>query len=223
VSPQQVNTLGGLCELAGLIVAVSDWLGLVIYKGLPQAAKQRLAQTWARVVEQVRRWRGQPVGHAHAEGAAVAAFGFTGTASGVAYRSVRFDPDWSLEELVAALGEAVEQLRDLLRDERQERQQAIAQVEQRSKAELAAEARRLDDAIRGVQEQVSKLDRATTGNLRLRLDGIVVLLFGIVFTTWPEYWTRWLGWLSWPKVWLLAAGYVAWRLCRLILGAIRVG
>jgi hypothetical protein len=70
---------------------------------------------------------------------------------------------------------------------------------------------------------VSKLDRATTGNLRLRLDGIVVLLFGIVFTTWPEYWTRWLGWLSWPKVWLLAVGYVAWRLCRLILGAIRVG
>jgi len=37
---------------------------------------------------------------------------------------------------------------------------------------------------------MTKLDRATTGNLRLRLDGIVVLLFGIVFTTWPEWWAE---------------------------------
>jgi hypothetical protein len=145
------------------------------------------------------------------------------TSSGVAFHPVRFDPDRPLEELVATLGEAVEQLRDLLLNERQERKRAIAQAEQRGKAELAAEARRLDDAISGVQEQVSKLDQATTGNLRLRLDGIVVLLFGIVFTTWPAHWAQWLGWLSWPKVWLLAVGYLAWRLCRLILGAIRVG
>jgi len=96
-------------------------------------------------------------------------------------------------------------------------------VEQRGKAELAAEARRLDDAIGAVQEQVSKLDRATTGNLRLRLDGIVVLLFGIVFTTWPAGSARWLGWLSWPRVGMLAVGYVAWRLCRMILVAIHVG
>ena len=70
---------------------------------------------------------------------------------------------------------------------------------------------------------MSKLDQATTGNLRLRLDGIVVLLFGVVFTTSPAWWSRWLGWLSWPRVWLLAAGYVAWRLCRSILAAIRIG
>jgi hypothetical protein len=70
---------------------------------------------------------------------------------------------------------------------------------------------------------VSKLDQATTGNLRLRLDGIVVPLFGVVFTTSPAWWSRWLGWLSWPRVWLLAAGYVAWRLCRSILAAIRIG
>jgi Sec-independent protein translocase protein TatA len=217
VNPQQVNTLGGLCELAGLVVAVSDWLGLAEYKGRLKAAKQRLVGSWARLVQQVQRWRGRPVRHAHATGAAAAAFSFTGTASGVAYRPVRFDPDRPLEELVAALGEAVEQLRDLLSDERQQRQQAIAQAEQRGKAELAAEARRLDDAIAGVQEQVTKLDRATTGNLRLRLDGIIVLLFGIVLTTWPagvsEWWPRWLTGIR------LAGGvayYLAWRLCRMI-------
>jgi hypothetical protein len=32
VNPQQVNTLGGLCEVAGVLVAVSDWLGVAIYK-----------------------------------------------------------------------------------------------------------------------------------------------------------------------------------------------
>jgi hypothetical protein len=50
----------------------------------------------------------------------------TATSSGVAFRSVRFNPDQPLEELVAALGEAVEQFRDLLRDERQERERAVA-------------------------------------------------------------------------------------------------
>jgi hypothetical protein len=223
VNPQQVNTLGGLCELAGVVVAVSDWLVVATYKGLLEAAKQRLALARVRIVQQIQRWSGRPVRHVHLAGAGVASARVTGTASGVAFHSVRFDPDRPLEELVAALGEAVDQLRGLLRDERQERERAVAQVEQRGKAELAAEARRLDDAIGAVQEQVSKLDRATTGNLRLRLDGIVVLLFGIVFTTWPAGSARWLGWLSWPRVGMLAVGYVAWRLCRMILVAIHVG
>jgi hypothetical protein len=224
VNPQQVTTFGGLCQLAGVVVAVSDWLGVAAYKGLLQAAKQRLALAWVRVVHQVRRWRGRPGHQVHLAGTVAAAASVTGNLT-VAYgfRSVRFDPDRPLEEQVAALGEAVEQIRGLLRAERQERERAIAQAEQRGKAELAAEARRVDDAIAGVQEQVAKLDRATTGNLRLRLDGIVIVLLGIVFTTWPGGSARWLGWLSWPKVWLLAASYVAWRLCQLILRAIRAG
>jgi hypothetical protein len=90
----------------------------------------------------------------------VAADSVSASASGVAFRSVGFDPDRPLEEQVAALGVAVEQLRGLLGDERQQRERAVAQAEQRGKAELAAEARRVDDAISGVQEQVSKLEEA---------------------------------------------------------------
>jgi hypothetical protein len=72
--------------------------------------------------------------------------------------------------------------------------------------------------------KLAGLDRLTTGDLRLRRDGIVLLLFGIVLTTWPEWWAEHaLGWLSWPLVAGLVVAYVAWRLCKAILVEIGAG
>jgi hypothetical protein len=83
---------------------------------------------------------------------------------------------------------------------------------------------RLHTALESTRDDLRRLERLTTGDVRLRRDGIVLLAFGIILTTWPDWWAEHvLWWLTWILTGMLAVAYVAWWLCRSILVAIRNG
>ncbi len=224
MNTQAVNTLGGLCQLTGVVLAVRDLLELHRHRGDLKRLKQRLDQARAAVARWVRRLLHRPIRQDARAAAGVASVRAVATASGVAFHPFKLDANQPLEAQVAALGQAINQLREQLRDEAVNRSRAIQEEQQRARQELEAEARRLRDDIAGVEGKLAGLDRLTTGDLRLRRDGIVLLLFGIVLTTWPEWWAEHaLGWLSWPLVAGLVVAYVAWRLCKAILVEIGAG
>jgi hypothetical protein len=61
---------------------------------------------------------------------------------------------------------------------------------------LRAEAERLERQIAEVRQDVEGLRDATTGDLGLRAESVVILTLGIVFTTWSELFAGWLS--EWP-------------------------
>jgi hypothetical protein len=72
---------------------------------------------------------------------------------------------------------------------------------------------RFEEIRRALRQEVGELRETTTGGTRLRLEGIPVLLAGIIFTTWPDGIAEALP--SWPPlrvVLLLLGGYVLARL-----------
>ena len=81
------------------------------------------------------------------------------------------------------------------------RQRAIDAERQRSQEALEREAKDLRSGIEDVRGELERLEELTAGDVGLRRDGIVVLLGGIVLTTWPTWWSEnVLGWLTWPAV-----------------------
>jgi hypothetical protein len=138
----------------------------------------------------------------------------------------RFTPHagQSVEDQVDQLGRVVNRLIDWASDELQQRDHAIRQAQADAKAKLQAEVQRLGDLIAQVNSQLQDLDKRTTGDLRLRLDGLLLVLLGIAFTTWPHRIAgNALGWLPWPLFYLALIGYVAWRLVVSTTGALRSG
>jgi hypothetical protein len=68
------------------------------------------------------------------------------------------------------------------------------------------------------------VDNLATGDARLRLDGLVLLLIEITFTTWPEQIAQHvLSWLPWQWFALLFVSYLAWRLVASTTRALRSG
>jgi hypothetical protein len=99
---------------------------------------------------------------------------------------------------------------------------AVKEERQRARQELAAETERLRNAIGDVEGELRRLEELATGNPRLRRDGILVLLAGIVLTTWPTWWSQHvLGWLTWPLFVALVEYFIAWWLVRAILVLLR--
>jgi hypothetical protein len=90
---------------------------------------------------------------------------------------------------------------------------AIRDARADAAAELQAKSRRLRQLITEVEGRLQDLDKRTSGDLRLRLDGLWLLLLGISFTTWPHgIADNLLGWLPGPIFYLALVGYMAWRL-----------
>ena len=85
-----------------------------------------------------------------------------------------------------ALGELVSQLRERVLAEPQERERAIAAEREARQAELGGLADRLEQATVALRGEVGELRETTTGGTRLRLEGVPLLLAGIIFTTWPD-------------------------------------
>jgi hypothetical protein len=225
MNAQAVNTVGGLCQLFGVVLAVRDLLELHHYHGNLRRLKQRFDGVRTTVADQVRRLLRRPIHHqvVIADSVGIASR-ITATASGVAFHPFKLNPDQPLEHQVATLGQAVNQLREQLRDEAVNRSQAIRQERQQTRRELEAEEQRLRDAIGAVEGKLQRLEKLTTGGVRLRSDGLWLLLVGIIFTTWPDKVAgHVLGWLPWQGFTLLLVGYVAWRLIASITAALRTG
>ena len=92
-----------------------------------------------------------------------------------------------VREQVAELGRVVDGLILWTADQLQQRDRAIGDARTDAEAKLQAEAQRLRDLVAQVEGKLRDLDQRTTGDLRLRLDELLLLLFvGIVFTTWPN-------------------------------------
>ena len=92
-------------------------------------------------------------------------------------------PGQSVEQQVAALGALVNRLREEVLREPQERERAIAAEREARQAELRSVADRLEDTTAALRREVGELRETTTGGTRLRLEGVPLLLAGIIFTT----------------------------------------
>jgi hypothetical protein len=105
-------------------------------------------------------------------------------------------PGQSLEDQVAELGLLVNRLREELLAQDQEHRRAIEAVRERVERDLRAERDRSDSVLRAFREELEGLRETTTGGMRLRIEGVLVLLVGVIFTTWPDDVADWLP--SWP-------------------------
>jgi hypothetical protein len=108
----------------------------------------------------------------------------------------------------------VNQLQEGITREQQERERAIAAEREDRREELRAEAERLGRQIAEVRQDVEGLRDATTGDLGLRAESVVILTLGIIFTTWSELFAGWLG--AWPPfrvAMFFLGGYVFARFC----------
>jgi hypothetical protein len=99
-------------------------------------------------------------------------------------------PGQTPEAQVAALADLVNRLRDEILKEPQEREQAISGEREARRRELRDEAARLENLVVEARQEIERLRRVTTGDLRLRAGGLVWLVVGIVLTTWSQ-----LSWL----------------------------
>jgi hypothetical protein len=224
---QAINTLGGICQLVGLGLVVRDLVQAGGYRSHLRRLQRRQQQMQRAIVARVRRFLSPPTGSdppfqlAASVSRSVAArmLGEQNQA-----QAIEVQPGQTLEQRIAMLRLEVEQLRHELRLERRVRQLAIEEQGGRTREALEQAADRLHAALESVRDELRRLERLTTGAVRLRRDGIVLLGFGIILTTWPDWWAEHaLGWLTWMLTGAIVMAYVAWLLCRSILAAIRDG
>jgi len=198
MNAQTIKTVGGVCQLAGVVLVVVNLVAIYEYRG-------DLARMRAAIIQRLRRVlhrRGRTVA---LSGTAHASARISGTASGIGVQLwPPRSPTASVEERLAAL----EQLPDLIAAqlERERRAQADARRElaEQLRGEMQAEARRLTDAIATALQRHERLEELTTGSTWLGWVGVLLLLAGVGFTTWPDGMAAWPKWLSACSIALLA-------------------
>ncbi len=222
---QAITTLGGVCQILGVVAVVWDLLAKALYRGTPQRVIAWLRARKAIVMAVVRRLLGQPSPsvNAHAELAGVA--GIAGSATGrLSLGPFAAQPDQTLEQQIAVLARLVNWLREEVLREQEDREQAITAERDARRKELRAEAERLERLIAEVRQELGGLREVTTGGARLHWQGVPVVLAGIAFTTWPAWWAeRWPGWLTGRLLVLMFVYYVAGRLWWTIETELRQG
>jgi hypothetical protein len=224
MNAEQINAVGGWCELVGVGFLVRDLMSLARYRGKTKKWAARFKEWAARLrawiaiplvtwLRQLLRLPGPSVTvHAHSVHTPMTASDATvsrGTAEPFIPRRER-----TLREEIAELGLRVNQLQEEITRERQERERAIAAEREERHDELRAEAERLERRIAEVQRDVEGLRDATTGDLGLRAESVTFLVLGIAFTTWSELFAGWLA--EWPPFRVAMTflfGYVFARFC----------
>jgi hypothetical protein len=215
MNAEQINAFGGWCELVGVGFLVRDLMSLAHYRGI-----------WGRVAAWLRTWRASSVAWlrrlfgspAHQIVRQIGSAVGIGSALNASVRTTPgpFVPrrQRTLREEIAELGLRVNQLQEGITREQQERERAIAAERKDRREELRAEAERLERQIAEVRQDVEGLRDATTGDLGLRAESVVILTLGIIFTTWSELLAGWLG--EWPPfrvAMFFLGGYVFARFC----------
>ncbi len=202
MNAQTIKTIGGVCQLAGAVLVVLNLVAIYEYRG-------DLARMRAGIVQRLRRILHRPGRIVTATGAVHASASLSGTASGIGVQLwPPLSPTASIEERLAAL----EQLPALIAAqlERERKAQADAQRElaeqlrKQLRSEMQAESRRLSEAIATAQHRHERLEKLTTGSTRLGWVGVLLVLAGVGFTTWPDGMAAWPRWLSACLVALLA-------------------
>jgi hypothetical protein len=212
---EAVKHLGGMCQVLGVILVLRDVLNLARYRGELADAVARLRVRWSTSVARARRFLGLPGRSVTVHAGAAGAFGFAGSAT--VSRGMRGpftpQPGQSLQDQVNELGALVNRLREEVVREPQERERAIAAEREARQKEQRALADRLEAVADDLRHEFEKLRETTTGGTRLRLEGVPLLLVGIVFTTWPDGVASALP--SWPPLRVVVLFLGAYILARL--------
>jgi hypothetical protein len=206
MNAEQVNAVGGWCELVGVAFLVRDLMSLARFREKPKQWAAQLKQWSARLrawwaATPVMGWWRDLLGLPHPKVFADAGTAsVTLTAHGVTQSSgmgtLTLRSGQSLEEQVEELRQRVNQLGEQIASEKQQREQAIAAEREARHEEVRAETEERKRGDAQLREDVKKLRDATTGDLGLRAESVVFLTLGIICTTWPELVAGWLP--EWP-------------------------
>jgi hypothetical protein len=176
----------------GVVLVLQDVLKLARYRGALAEAGTKLRAWWsAALAAAIALWRRllrQPAPSVTVHAQSASGIGFAGSAAVARGMRGPFTPQpgQSLQDQVNELGALVNRLREEVVREPQERERAIAAERQARQAELRALADRLEAVADDLRREFEGLRETTTGGIRLRLEGVPVLLAGIMFTTWPD-------------------------------------
>jgi hypothetical protein len=224
---QAIKTLGGICQILGVLIVVRDLLAVHDYLGDLDRLTARVHARRAAVEAAVRRLlpRRRP-GSASVGGASLSARSVTrstGSARlGKAPGPFIQPPHQPLQEQIAGQAEYLNRLRDWMAEELKLRDQVTDAERERARTELAAERERLDRVIGEADWELKELRKLTTSGIGSRWLGVPVLLAGVAFSTWPDGWAKmWPPWLSTVALgFLVACGLAVW-LCWAILARLR--
>ena len=216
---QAINTVGGICQIAGVLLVVWDLLNIHDHLGHLERLTVWLRARWRQFVATLRRLLGRPgqpkVVHAGAASGVSIAGSVTARMTPGPFVP---QPDQSPAEQLAAQADYLNRLRDWIMGEVEQRDRAIEEERAQARAALQAEGRRLEGLIGDVRGEVDRLRELTTGGIGLRWLGVPILLAGVVFSTWDEELAGvWPGWLSPLALGFLVAVGLAALFCGLIL------
>jgi hypothetical protein len=207
----QVNTLGGTCELLGLVTVAWGLVDLARYRGHLTRLQTRLHARWRTVVATVQRLLRRPGRVVHMSGSA--SVGVSGHASIQVIRGpFTPTPGLSLADQIAELVVQVNRLLEDLNRQEQRRDETVRALRKQMDDKLQTERARADAAVNAVGEELAGLREKTTGGLRLQLDGFLGVLGGVIFTTWPQGVAAWLpSWLPFRVVIVVVFFYACLR------------
>jgi hypothetical protein len=223
MNAEQINALGGWCELVGVWFVARDLMSLARYREKPKEWAAQLKEWTARVrawwvATPVMAWWRRLLGRPHQK-----VFADAGTASvtltvhdattSQGVTTLTLWPGQSLEDQIEALRSRLNRLQEEFTRERQERERAIEAEREARHEGLRAEAERRERQITDVRQEVKGLREATTGDLGLKAEGVVFLVAGIAFTVWPGKFADWLP--AWPPFPVAVLFVITWPLARL--------
>jgi hypothetical protein len=210
MNAQTFATIGGVCQLAGVVLVVVNLFAIHEYRGdlarMRTAILQRLGRT--ALFRLLGRFFRLPSRKVVLADAGIAADSFL-RASGIGVQLwPPVSPTASIEDRVAALERLPDLIAAQLEREREfqadARRELAEQLRRQLRGEIEAEARRLSKAIATAQQSHERLEELTTGSTRLGWVGVLLLLAGVGFTTWPDGMAAWPAWLSACLIALLA-------------------
>jgi hypothetical protein len=195
---QAIKTLGGICQILGVLIVVRDLLAIHNYLGDLERLTAWVRGRWASTSAAVRRLLRRPGRSVVVHAGAASSVGIAGSVT-VRTTPGPFVPQPSqpLPEQLAAQAEYLNRLRDWMVREVQQRDEAIQAEREWARAELRAERERLEGVIGNARREVERLRELSTSGTGSRWLGVPVLLAGVAFSTWPDGWAEvWPAWLS---------------------------
>jgi len=213
VDAEQINALGGWCELVGVGFVARDLMSLARYRKKPKEWTAQVKELAAQVMAWWRRLLGRPHQKVFADaGTPSATLNAHDATSSQGTATLILWPGQSLEDQIEVLRSRLNQLQEEITRERQERKRAIDGERDARREGLRAEAERRERQITDLRQEVEGLREATTGDLGLKAEGVVFLVVGIAFTVWPEKFADWLP--AWPPFPVAVLFVITWPLAR---------
>jgi hypothetical protein len=228
MNAEQINAVGGWCELVGVAFLVRDLMSMARFLEPRVVWAARYTQWaahvrawwvatpvmgwWRRLLRWLLRRRSGPAVEATAITATV-----TASANDAMARAGRMPgpftlrPGQRLEDQIAELGLLLNRLREEVMREPQERDRVIAAEREARHEEVRAEAEERERGDAKLQGDIDKLRDVTTGDLGLKVESVLYLGAGIILTAWPDLVAEWLDWLQFRVALTIVLGWPVLR------------